>query len=93
MSNSKVVHCIVSGLVQGVFYRASTKDMADSLNLTGWVRNIPDGKVELQAFGNPDNIQKLVDWLWKGPSAAKVSNVEVNYIDIQEEFRDFSIKY
>jgi len=93
MSESKGIHCIVSGLVQGVFYRASTEDMANSLKLTGWVKNMPNGNVELQAFGNQEDLDKLVVWLWKGPSAAKVSDVKVNYIDIQEEFKGFVIKY
>lgn len=93
MPENKGIHCIVSGLVQGVYYRANTKEMAESLSLKGWVKNIPNGDVELKAFGNKENLDKLIDWLWKGPAAAKVSNVKVNRIEIKGKFEDFTIKY
>lgn len=69
-------HIWVSGRVQGVFYRGSTQQTAQSLGLTGWVRNLQDGRVEILAEGDPDQLQQLLDWCWHGPAAAEVSDVE-----------------
>jgi acylphosphatase len=71
------VHAIVSGRVQGVSYRASTADEAEGLGLVGWVRNLPDGSVELEAEGPEDAIAALLAWCRKGPPAARVANVAV----------------
>lgn len=70
------VHAIVSGRVQGVSYRACTADEAQGLALTGWVRNLPDGRVELEAEGSADAIAALLAWCAKGPPAARVTNVD-----------------
>lgn len=67
----------VTGRVQGVFYRASTQARAQELGLTGWVRNCPDGSVELEASGDAEALRQLEDWLWQGPERAQVSAVEV----------------
>ena len=75
-------HYYISGRVQGVFYRASTYDTAQTLNLTGWVRNLPDGRVEAVACGNVEQLAKLKTWLEKGPSMAKVECVDV--MDLSE---------
>ena len=80
------VHCIVSGRVQGVFYRAATQEKASELDLTGWVRNMPDGQVEVVACGDNREVQKLLDWLWQGPAHAEVSNVDIT--DIENESID-----
>ena len=69
------VHAIVSGRVQGVSYRASTADEAQGLGLTGWVRNLPDGNVELEAEGPADAVASLLAWCKNGPPAARVTNV------------------
>ncbi len=90
--NNKGIHCIISGKVQGVFYRASTQKMAQNLTLTGWVSNIPNGNVELKAFGDNEKLQDLINWLWDGPSGAVVKDIEVNYIEL-ERFNGFVIKY
>jgi acylphosphatase len=74
---SRAVRCIVSGRVQGVFFRASTRDRAVALGVSGWVRNLADGSVEVVAAGEPDAIAALVEWLWDGPPAASVSGVDV----------------
>lgn len=66
---------LVSGLVQGVFYRASAGEQAQRLGLTGFVRNTPDGRVELVACGEESRLAELERWLWKGPPAARVENV------------------
>lgn len=67
---------IVSGRVQGVFYRDSTRKKATELAITGWVRNNSDGSVELIACGESENLSLLEDWLWAGPPAASVDNVQ-----------------
>ncbi len=66
----------VTGRVQGVFFRASTRDAALSLNLTGWVRNLPDGRVEFLACGESGKIQTLCEWLKHGPPHANVTHLD-----------------
>ena len=68
-------HCLVSGKVQGVWYRQTTKEMAERLKITGWVRNLPTGEVELMACGEEPAIEALCQWLWTGPSHATVHDV------------------
>lgn len=75
MSDKLSMHCIVKGLVQGVWYRANTLEQAKQLGLTGWVRNLPDGTVEVIACGQRDRVLALHAWLQKGPPKAKVSEV------------------
>lgn len=67
-------HYFLSGKVQGVWFRASTKEQADLLGVTGWVRNLSDGRVEVLAYGEKDQIEKLHIWLQKGPERALVSD-------------------
>jgi acylphosphatase len=68
--------CIVSGRVQGVFFRASTRTRARALGVSGYARNLPDGRVEVLACGEAQAVQSLCDWLAEGPPAARVSDVE-----------------
>lgn len=68
----------VSGLVQGVYFRASAKDKADALNISGFVRNEPDGSVYIEAEGEEEDLRALVDWCKRGPSRAKVEKCEVS---------------
>jgi acylphosphatase len=77
------INAIVSGKVQGVFYRHNTRQKAQSLNITGWVKNNEDGTVELNACGTEENIKNLIDWLQEGPTKATVENV--NWREIPEE--------
>lgn len=74
-------HFLVSGRVQGVFYRASTREQANTLGLTGWVKNLRDGRVELVACGADDRLAQLERWLWQGPQYANVTRVEVGEAD------------
>jgi len=67
---------LVRGRVQGVFFRASTRDQARALGLVGWVRNLPGGGVEVVACGGPDRLARLEAWLWDGPPLAAVTAVE-----------------
>lgn len=69
----------VDGRVQGVYYRASTQAQAQALGLRGWVRNLPDGRVELRAQGTRGRVEALIDWCRKGPPAARVTSVDVDW--------------
>lgn len=89
--NQQGLHCIVSGRVQGVFYRAATQRKAAELGITGWVRNLSGGEVEVLAFGTLEQLQILQKWLWQGPPAAKVNHVESKEVDWQS-YTDFSIQ-
>ena len=71
-----ILHCFVSGRVQGVFFRSSTQNQAKQLGLSGWVRNLPDGRVEVLAQGDSIAIDQLRSWLEVGPRHASVSDVE-----------------
>jgi len=88
----KRAHIIVKGLVQGVFFRATTKEVARSLGLTGWVRNVDDDKVEIMVEGEEEQIKKLIEWSWEGPPAAKVEDVKVIWQNFLGEFKKFEIK-
>ncbi len=76
-------HCIISGQVQGVFYRHSTKVQALDLGVTGWVKNLPDGRVEAVICGEEAKVQAMLEWLHIGPPSARVTDVEVYEIEMQ----------
>ena len=86
-------HLIISGKVQGVFFRVATKREADSLGVKGWARNLEDGKVEAIFEGEEDVVRMLIDFCKHGPPRAKVSNVEVTWQNYTEEFKTFRIEY
>jgi acylphosphatase len=79
--------CLVSGRVQGVFFRASTQREAQKLELTGHAHNLADGTVEVLACGEPDAVERLRDWLWQGPPAAGVTNVECRRVEVPAPVR------
>ena len=87
------VHLYISGRVQGVFFRANTQDEARALGLTGWVRNLADGRVEVVAEGEEEKLKRLITWCRKGPPGARVQDVQVNWKGFIGEFQDFRIKY
>lgn len=89
----KQLHAIVKGLVQGVFYRSSTKSEAMKLGLKGYVKNLPSGDVEVLAQGDEQKLKELLQWLYQGPSSAQVENVEYQIEDSQENWDTFSIRY
>lgn len=89
----KRVHIFVSGLVQGVNFRYYTREMAKKLGVLGWVKNLRDGRVEVMMEGEEEKVQKMIDWLKKGPPLARVENLEIEFQDFQNEFSDFDIKY
>jgi acylphosphatase len=81
---------VVSGRVQGVFYRASTETAARSFGVTGWVRNREDGRVELVACGTAEQLEALERWLWQGPPHAQVTDVQSTPVE-QGPYAGFSI--
>ncbi len=87
------VHLLISGRVQGVFYRANTRDEARRLGLTGWVRNLPDGRVEALVEGEEERIKRLIDWCHHGPPGAVVREVQAHWEDYRGEFTGFEIRY
>ncbi|MBI5599697.1 MAG: acylphosphatase [Deltaproteobacteria bacterium] len=86
-------HVIIEGLVQGVFFRAHTRDTAENYGLRGWVKNNHNGTVEAVFEGAEDSARKMVEWCKKGPPAARVEDVEVAWEDYKNEFKAFTILY
>lgn len=80
----------ISGKVQGVFYRKSTKEKADELGITGYVMNMPDGSVYAEAEGEESDISKFIAWCHIGPAAAKVTEIKVENAELAD-FPDFRI--
>jgi len=86
------VHVIISGRVQGVWFRASTKNKAEQLGIKGWVRNTPDGNVEAVFEGDEKVIEEMLEWCNHGPPLAKVDNVQVKKQPVSYEFDKFSFR-
>jgi len=84
MSTVIARRCFISGRVQGVFYRASTRQKATELGCAGYARNLPDGRVEVLAVGEPVAVQSLLDWLWRGPPASDVKLVDVQELSLDD---------
>ena len=84
---------LVSGRVQGVYYRAFTQEAARRLGLTGFCRNLPDGRVEAVVEGEKDVIEALIEQLRVGPPRAKVEDLRVVWKPAEKRFKDFSIRY
>ncbi|GAB4569497.1 MAG: acylphosphatase [Anaerolineae bacterium] len=84
-------HVFVSGHVQGVFFRAETQRLARRLGLTGWVRNLWDGRVEAVFEGEADAVERAIQWCWRGPEEAAVEDVEVRYEPPSGRYKDFHI--
>lgn len=86
-------HVYISGFVQGVFFRSTTKRVADRQGVTGWVRNLPDGRVEAVFEGGEAAVKDLINFCRKGPPGARVEDVEVSWEEYKGEFNNFSVKY
>ena len=84
-------HVIVTGLVQGVYYRVTVRQEARTLGITGWVKNRPDGTVEAMLEGEKEKVVKLIDWCRQGPPASQVSGVQVEWGDFRGEYQGFRI--
>ncbi|HEY6979184.1 MAG TPA: acylphosphatase [Chitinophagaceae bacterium] len=84
------VHLIIEGEVQGVFYRATAKEIADRLGITGWIKNTLEGNVEAMVTGDETSVQKFINWCWQGPKKAEVTNVTVTKKE-EQSFNNFSV--
>lgn len=91
MQSKLCMRFFISGHVQGVWFRASTQDEAKKLGLTGWARNLPDGRVEVLACGERDSIEQLYHWLQQGPDLAQVEYVSRDELP-WEHIERFSVK-
>ena len=87
------IHLIIHGKVQEVWYRASTEKKAQELGVTGWVKNLPDGTVEVLAQGERAQLEALKDWCYEGPPAAKVEKIDQKWGEPEEKFKEFSKDY
>ena len=86
-------HVIISGKVQGVFYRASTRDKAVRIGVTGWVKNLPGGNVEAVFQGEKNKVMQMIEWCKKGPAYSKVDDVSVTWEEPSGEFGNFEVRY
>lgn len=91
--NSKRVHLLISGKVQGVYFRQGTMETAEKNNVFGWVRNLPSDKVEAMLEGNSSNVDAVVEWAQFGPAGAVVKELQVTEEKYLGEFSDFQIHY
>jgi acylphosphatase len=86
------LHLLISGRVQGVWYRASTRTRARELGLTGWVRNLPDGRVEALAEGPCPQLEALLAWCHDGPILARVDGIEASWGQASGDFPGFETR-
>ena len=86
-------HVIISGMVQGVFFRSETRDEAKKLGVKGWVRNLSDGRVEAVFEGEEENVKKLIEFCRRGPPGARVTDVDIIWENYTGEFRNFEVRY
>jgi acylphosphatase len=92
MSNKRV-HVWISGRVQGVFFRAYTRDAALEAGVTGWVRNLSDGRVEAVFQGDPERVERMLAWCHQGSPGSRVDQVQMREEPVQEEFTGCEIRY
>jgi acylphosphatase len=93
MENNVRARLIISGRVQGVFFRAETKRAVQPIGVCGWVRNKPDGTVEALFEGPEKAVQQAIQWCRKGPPSARVTDVKVVWEDYDAEFDSFQIAF
>jgi acylphosphatase len=86
-------HVLISGRVQGVFFRAYTRDKARELGLRGWVRNLPDGRVEAVFEGERRRVEEMLRWCHKGSPYARVSSVDVSWEEPAGDTSSFEVRY
>ena len=89
----KRVHIFVTGRVQGVFFRQATKVIAIKNNVTGWVRNLDDGRVEILIEGENKSVDSVIEWCNYGPANSRVDSIEVTNEDYSGNFESFEVRY
>jgi acylphosphatase len=93
METKARAHVVVTGRVQGVYYRYATREEAVMRGVKGWIRNLKDGRVEAVFEGEKSKVEEVIDFCHYGPSAAKVSSMEVTWDEYTGEFKGLSIRY
>ncbi len=89
----KRAHVYISGRVQGVFFRATTREEARKRRVKGWVKNLTDGRVEAVFEGEKEDIEEMIDFCNKGPRAADVKETKVEWKEYGNEFEEFTVRY
>jgi len=90
--DSERAHVYVSGQVQGVFFRDSTQEKAEQLGLTGWVKNLPDGRVEALFEGPSESVRGMIRWCKQGPPPATVEDVDTEFEAPQGDLKGFEVR-
>ncbi len=85
-------HVYISGQVQGVFFRDSARQKAEQLGLVGWVRNLPDGRVEALFEGQPEKVREMLEWCKEGPSHAEVENLDSEFETSGGDLTGFEVR-
>lgn len=93
MGEKVKAHIVITGKVQGVFFRMETKQAAARYGVFGWVRNKSDGSVEAVFEGDKEKVNSLIKWCQAGPPFATVQNVSITWEDYRGEFKEFEIRY
>ena len=88
----KQVYIVIGGRVQGVGFRYFARYKAEELDITGWVKNLPDGKVEIEALGEPQDVNTFIDWMKVGPARAVIQTFSVSDINPIRNFTNFAIR-
>ena len=86
----QTVNLLIKGKVQGVFYRVAAKEVADKLGVTGWIKNIPEGRVEAMVTGTEDQLKQFIEWCRQGPGKAVVTDVIVTPLG-EHPFKEFTV--
>ncbi len=92
MESGERAHVYVSGQVQGVFFRDSTREKAEQLGLAGWVRNLPDGRVEALFEGPSERVREMVRWCREGPAGAEVEDVDAEFQASEGDLTGFEVR-
>lgn len=88
----KRYHFLIEGRVQGVGYRMSAQIAAQKIGVTGWVRNLRSGQVEMVVEGEPAQLEQLLEWAWQGPNFAQITDISLEKITATGEFTQFEIR-
>jgi len=91
--NSKRVHLLINGRVQGVYFRQTMMETAEKNNVLGWVQNLPDNRVEAVLEGNNSNVDAVIEWAHFGPAGAVVDELTISEENYVGEFSEFEIRY
>ncbi len=91
--NSKRVHLLIRGRVQGVYFRQSMMETAEKNNVLGWVQNLPDNRVESVLEGNDSNVDAVIEWAHFGPAGAVVDELKITEENYVGKFSEFEIRY